>query len=242
MSKKCIIIPAYNEAGNIETVIKGIQNVTDVDIFIIDDGSKDLTAQKAKEAGAYVISHPFNMGYGVTLQTGYKYAIRHDYDILLQIDGDGQHIPDSIPDFFQKIESGDCDVIIGSRFLGKGGYHFRPLKTIGIFLFKLIIRLISHVRITDPTSGYQCISKEVFRIFTDDSFPCDYPDTNIIVRLHRMGFKVKEMPVNMRENPEGRSMHRGTFTLMYYFFTMFLSIFISLISSKNYYKKKALDI
>ncbi|RJP80144.1 MAG: glycosyltransferase family 2 protein [Desulfobacteraceae bacterium] len=242
MKKKCIIIPAYNEGGNIANVIQEIKKVTDVDLFIIDDGSKDHTKKMAKQAGAYVISHPFNMGYGVALQTGYKFALRNNYDILLQIDGDGQHIPDMIPEFFKKIESGECDVLIGSRFLGKGGYNPRLLKKIGIFLFKVIIRLINNARITDPTSGYQCMTKEVFRIFTDDSFPCDYPDTNIIVRLHRMGFIVKELPVTMRENPEGRSMHKGTLTLMYYFFTMFLSIFISLISSKNYYKKKALDI
>lgn len=242
MKKKCIIIPAYNEGENIANVIQGIKSVTDVDVFIIDDGSKDLTSQKAKQAGAHVISHPYNMGYGVALQTGYKYALRHDYDVLLQIDGDGQHLPDAIPEFFKKVESGDCDVLIGSRFLIKGGYHPILLKKIGIFLFKVIIRLINRARITDPTSGYQCMTKEVFRIFTDDSFPCDYPDTNIIIRLYRMGFVVKELPVRMRENPEGRSMHKGAITLLYYFFTMFLSIFISLISSKNYYKKKALDI
>jgi glycosyltransferase involved in cell wall biosynthesis len=242
MKKKCIIIPAYNEGENIANVIQGIKSVTDVDVFIIDDGSKDLTSQKAKQAGAYVISHPYNMGYGVALQTGYKYALRHDYDILLQIDGDGQHLPDAIPEFFKKVESGDCDVLIGSRFLKKEGYHPMLLKKIGIFLFKVIIRLINRARITDPTSGYQCMTKEVFRIFTDDSFPCDYPDTNIIIRLYRMGFNVKELPVKMRANPEGRSMHKGAITLLYYFFTMFLSIFISLISSKNYYKKKALDI
>ena len=241
MYKKCIIIPAYNEARNIINVINGIRNVTDVDIFIIDDGSKDTTAQRARQAGAYVISHPFNMGYGVALQTGYKYALRHGYDILLQIDGDGQHIPDAIPDFFRSIETGNCDVLIGSRFLGKAGYHPSLLKSIGIFLFKVIIRFINRARITDPTSGYQCMTKEVFRIFTDDSFPCDYPDTNIIIRLHRMGFKVKELPVDMRENPEGRSMHKGPVTILYYFFTMFLSIFISLISSRNYYRKKALN-
>jgi len=242
MKKRCIIIPALNEGNNIVGVICGIKKCTAADIIIIDDGSKDLTAKKARETGAYVISHPFNMGYGVALQTGYKFAVRHDYDFLLQIDGDGQHFPDTIPEFFREVESGACDVLIGSRFLGRGGYHPGFLKSSAIFLFKIIIRLINKTKITDPTSGYQCMNREVFTVFTDDSFPCDYPDTNIIIRLHRMGFIVKELPVNMQKNPEGRSMHRGTFKLLYYFFKMFLSIFISIISNLDYYRKKAIDI
>ena len=242
MKKQCIIIPAYNEQNNIAKVIRDIKKVTTADIIIIDDGSKDQTRKKALKEGVFVISHPFNMGYGVALQTGYKFAVRHNYDILLQIDGDGQHIPDSIPDFFKKVEAEDCDVLIGSRFLGNNSYKPTLAKRIGIWLFKIIIRMINRAKITDPTSGYQCMTKEVFRVFTDDSFPCDYPDTNIIVRLHRMGFTVKELPVQMKKNPEGRSMHQGTFKILYYFFTMFLSIFISLISKKNYFKKKVVDV
>jgi len=238
MKKRCIIIPALNEGRNIGDVIRGIKKITPADVIIIDDGSKDLTAKTAREAGAYVISHPFNLGYGAALQTGYKFAVRHNYDTLIQLDGDGQHSPDTIPDFFREVESGNCDVLIGSRFLGEGGYQPGFLKTVAIFLFKTIIRLINRTEITDPTSGYQCLSKEVFTIFNDDSFPCDYPDTNIIVRLNRMGFVVKELPVNMQKNPEGKSMHRGTLTLCYYFFKMFLTIFISIISDRDYYRKR----
>jgi len=241
MKKKCIIIPAYNESKNILNVIENIKKVTDADIIVIDDGSKDQTRRQALKAGVFVISHPFNMGYGVALQTGYKFAIRHHYDILLQIDGDGQHTPDSIPLFFERVEAGDCDVLIGSRFLGSNSYKPSLPKRIGIQLFKIIIRMINRTKITDPTSGYQCMTKEVFEVFTDDDFPCDYPDTNIIIRLHRMGFIVKELPVQMKENPEGKSMHHGTFTVMYYFFKMFLSIFISLISKKKLFKKEAID-
>ncbi|MFZ5572841.1 MAG: glycosyltransferase family 2 protein [Thermodesulfobacteriota bacterium] len=236
--KKCIIIPAFNEENNIANVIAGIREHSDADIVVINDGSHDETAQKAREAGAYVISHPFNMKYGVTLQTGYKFALKNGYDILLQMDGDGQHLPGSIPLFFEVLEKGECDVLVGSRFLGEGGYHPGLLKSIGIGMFKIIIRIMNGVRITDPTSGYQCINRKVFSIFTDDSFPCDYPDTNVIIRLHRMGFVVKELPVNMRPNPEGRSMHRGAFKIIYYFFTMSLSIFITMISDREYLRKK----
>ncbi len=233
MKKRCIIIPAFNEEENIALVIAGAKNQTDADIIVIDDGSKDLTVKKAKEAGAFVISHPFNMGYGVALQTGYKYAVKNKYDFLVQIDSDGQHDPKAIPEFFKRIEAHECDIIIGSRFLGKGGYSVGALKSFSIGLFRLIIRIISAKKITDPTSGYQCLSRKVFTIFTKDSFPWDYPDTNIIIMLHRKGFIINEIPVLMVENPAGRSMHQGVFIKIYYFFKIFLSLFIVLIREKS---------
>lgn len=233
MKKKCIIIPAFNEEANIALVVAGIKNQIDADIIVINDGSKDLTAKKAGEAGAFVISHPFNMGYGVALQTGYKYAVKNKYDFLVQIDGDGQHDPKSIPEFFKRVEAHECDILIGSRFLGKGDYSAGALKLFGIGLFRLIIRIISGEKITDPTSGYQCLNKKVFTIFTEDSFPCDYPDANIIIMLHRKGFIIKEIPVTMAANPEGRSMHQGILTKIYYLFKIFLSLFITLIRKKS---------
>jgi len=232
MKKKCVIIPAFNEQEHIASVISGIKNRTDANIIVIDDGSTDLTAKKAGEAGAFVIRHPFNMGYGVALQTGYKYAVRKKYDFLLQIDGDGQHDPNAINEFFKLAESNQCDVGIGSRFLGKGHYNAGTLKSLGISFFRFVIRVISGATITDPTSGYQCLNRKVFTLFTEDSFPCDYPDANIIVMLHRKGFIVKEIPVAMTENPDGRSMHKGIYTKIYYFFKIFLSIFIALIRGK----------
>ncbi|MCP4349058.1 MAG: glycosyltransferase family 2 protein [Desulfobacterales bacterium] len=229
MKKKCVIIPAFNEEDNIASVIDGIKKYSDADIIVIDDGSKDITVEKASQAGAFVIPHPFNMGYGVALQTGYKYAVKKKYDFLLQIDGDGQHNPNTIPEFFRLVESGECDVVIGSRFLIKENYDVGILKTLGFYLFRYVIRIITNRQITDPTSGYQCLNRKVFKLFTDDTFPWDYPDTNIIIMLHRMGFIVKEIPVSMNPNPLGRSMHRGLFNISYYFFKMFLSIFIILI-------------
>ena len=227
--KRCIIIPAFNEAGNIASVIAGVKSSTDSDIIVIDDGSQDQTAEKAGAAGAFVIRHPFNMGYGAALQTGYKYAVRKKYEVLLQMDGDGQHHPGAIDDFFAQVESNECDVLVGSRFLGKGGYSVGYLKLIGIRLFRIIIRIISGEKITDPTSGFQCLNRDVFTIFTKDSFPCDYPDANIIIMLFRKGFVIRERPVVMAQNPEGRSMHQGILTKIYYLFKIFFSIFIVLI-------------
>ncbi len=233
MNKRCLIIPAFNEEENIVSVIEGVKKYSDADIIVIDDGSADLTGERATEAGALVISHPFNMGYGTALQTGYKYAVKKNYDLLVQIDGDGQHDPKYIPALFGEVEAGMCDVAIGSRFLGKGHYPLGVLKWIGIHILRLATRFFIREKITDPTSGYQCLKRDVFGVFTKDLFPCDYPDANMIILLHWMAFTVKEIPVAMRPNREGRSMHEGIFKVMYYFFKMFLSFVIALIRGKS---------
>ena len=233
MYKKCIIIPAFNEDENIASVIEGVKGYCDAHIVVIDDGSSDQTREKAKEAGAYVISHPFNMGYGVALQTGYKYAVKRGYDFLVQMDGDRQHDPKYIGALFKSVESNECDVALGSRFLGEGQFRAGLLKSAGIKIFRFIIWIFNKEKITDPTSGYQCLNRKVFEAFTEDIFPCDYPDTNIIIILHRMGFTIKEIPVAMIPNPKGRGMHHGIFTLMYYFFKMFLAFFIALLRGKR---------
>ena len=151
---------------------------------------------------------------------------------VAQMDGDRQHDPRTIPDMFGQVESRGCDVVIGSRFLGGGGYRIGALKSAGISVLRTIVRLFCGEKITDPTSGYQCLSRKVFQTLTGDSFPGDYPDANIIILYQKSGFSIKEIPVVMFPNPEGRSMHQGVFTVIYYFFKIFLSIFVTLIREK----------
>jgi glycosyltransferase involved in cell wall biosynthesis len=232
-TKRLIIIPAYNEEKQIASVIEGIRQYSDVDIAVIDDGSEDRTAELAESAGAFVIRHPFNLGYGVAVQTGYKYASGNNYDCLLQIDGDGQHHPAYIPDLFAMVEDQKCDMVIGSRFLKNSEYNAGLPKSAAILLFRWIIKMITGETITDPTSGYRCMNRKVFQYFTEDGFPHDYPDANIIIVLHRRGFRMAELPVTMSPNPEGRGMHRGIFKISYYFFKVFLSIFVTLLRKKS---------
>ncbi|MBN1103329.1 MAG: glycosyltransferase family 2 protein [Deltaproteobacteria bacterium] len=234
MSKtRCIIIPAFNEGEQIASVIDGIRRFTDADIVVVDDGSRDQTGEKARRAGAYVIEHPFNIGYGAALQTGYRYALNRGYSYLLQMDGDGQHDPGSIPGLFREAESGGWDVVLGSRFLGREPYRAGPLKDSGILVFRILVRLLTGQTITDPTSGYQCLGRRVFEVFAESDFPWRYPDANIILQLHLMGFRIKEVPARMVPNPSGRSMHQGVFRLVYYFFEMFLSLFVTLLRERN---------
>lgn len=233
ITKKCIIIPAFNEEKQIASVIERIKKYSDADIVVIDDGSGDMTAAISRKAGAYVIHHPFNIGYGVALQTGYKYGVENDYEYLLQIDGDGQHDPKYIQTLFAIVENWECDLVIGSRFLKSTADQTGIFKLTGIKLFRQVIKVITGEIITDPTSGYQCMNRRVFQYFAADNFPCDYPDANIIIVLHRMGFRLAELPVTMIPNIEGRSMHRGAFKITYYFFIVFLSILVILLRKKS---------
>jgi glycosyltransferase involved in cell wall biosynthesis len=224
-----IVVPAYNEAGRVGGVVGDVRaTLPGVDVLVVDDGSTDDTAREAREAGAAVLSLPINSGYGTALQTGYKYAVRYGYELLGQIDADGQHQARYLREMRGELERSGCDVVIGSRFLGNDG-HYRPsaARKVGIALFGRIASIVTRRRITDPTSGFQLMRVGVARFFCTDVYPTDYPDADILILLHRSGFAVREVAVQMRPGTNV-SMHAGHRSL-YYVYKMFLSILVTLL-------------
>jgi glycosyltransferase involved in cell wall biosynthesis len=224
-----IVVPAHNEAGRVGAVVRDVRGtLPDADVLVVDDGSADETAREAAQAGAAVLSLPINSGYGAALQTGYKYAVRNGYELIGQIDADGQHQARYLRDMLTALRERDCDVVIGSRFLGNDG-HYRPsaARKAGIALFRRIATLVTRRHITDPTSGFQLIRVRVARFFCTDVYPTDYPDADILILLHRSGFRVCEVPVQMRPSTNV-SMHAGHRSL-YYVYKMLLSIFVTLL-------------
>lgn len=237
MGSILILIPAFNEAAKISGVICNIRaEMPDADILIVNDGSRDRTAQIAAEAGAFVVSHPFNMGYGVAIQTGYKFALRHDYDYLVQIDGDGQHDPAYIPKLLAPVQAGGADFVLGSRFHGEGSYRPPLARRIGMAFFRKIVNLIIGGKITDCTSGFQAFNREVIGFLSTDLFPVDYPDADVLITLHRAGFTLQEIPVRMFAD-NGKSMHSGIRPL-YYIFKMLLSILVTQLRSRKFYRRE----
>lgn len=231
--KAIILIPAYNEEARIAEVVRDVHSaVPDYDILVVNDGSSDNTAAAAEAAGATVLSHPFNMGYGVTIQTGYKYAHAKGYDFLVQIDGDGQHDPSYIQRLLEPVISGKTDLALGSRFLEAGSYKPSLARKIGMAFFRKAVSWITGTSITDSTSGYQAFNREVIRFFTTEVFPCDYPDADVLITLHRAGFRMREVPVRMYPNVAGKSMHGGI-KPFYYMFKMLLSIFVTLLRKRK---------
>jgi glycosyltransferase involved in cell wall biosynthesis len=245
--KKLVIVPAHNEQENIGQVVARIREQDqEIDVVVIDDGSSDRTARHAWLAGARVINLSSNMGYGVALQTGYKYAFENGYDYVVQLDGDGQHDPAYIPELLKMVTSGEADMVLGSRFIkerSSGEVSLRKYKAslarkMGIGLFAFLTTKLVGLKVTDPTSGYQALNRYVIAFFTRDFFPCDFPDADVIVMVHRAGFKIKELPMAMYERKTGKSMHSGLKPI-YYVFKMFLSMFMTLIRKRSgpFYEK-----
>jgi glycosyltransferase involved in cell wall biosynthesis len=227
-----VLIPAYNEQGRVGAVIADVKAVLPgADILVIDDGSADGTAAEARAAGALAISLPLNCGYGTALQTGYKYAVRAGYELIGQIDADGQHQAEYLREMVACVSAGDADLVLGSRFLAHDGHYHTPLaRSIGIGLFGRLASLATGQQVTDPTSGFQVMRAEVARLFARD-FPVDYPDADVLILLHRTGFRVRELAVKMRPSP-GSSMHTGHST-PYYVYKMMLSILVTLLRPRN---------
>jgi glycosyltransferase involved in cell wall biosynthesis len=225
-----VIIPAYKEAGRIAHVIQGVQrHAPDVDILVVDDGSPDGTARRALEAGALVASHPLNLGYGAAVQTGFKYARRNGYAYVVQIDGDGQHEPGCIPDLLAAVREPDVDVAMGSRWLGLAEYQGPVLRKFGKFFFGFLASVLTQHRVTDPTTGFQAMTREVVDFFCTDVYPVDYPDANVIILLDRAEFRVREVPVIMYRDDSGQSMHSGLLRPIFYGLKMMMSITMTLL-------------
>lgn len=232
MQRTMILIPAFNEARRISKVIASIVSVIpDADIVVVDDGSRDGTAFIARQAGAIVIIHPFNMGYGAAIQTGYKYSKSKGYDFLVQLDADGQHDTTCIPVVLAPVIAGTADIAIGSRFLGSS-YQPPLARRMGMTLFRWIVSIVIGKQVTDTTSGFQAFNRKVVDLFCSDVFPVDYPDADMLIMLHRVGFRITEVPVRMFENSEGKSMHSGL-KPFYYMFKMLLSICVTLMRERN---------
>ncbi len=231
--KTLIIIPAYNEGARIIDVVCNVRAaVPYYDILVVNDGSIDETAHAAQSAGAVVVSHPFNLGYGVAIQTGYKYAFGKKYDFVVQMDGDGQHDPASINALLAPVVQGRTDFALGSRFLNVDSYEPSLPRRIGMAFFRQLISALIGTRITDTTSGYQAFNQNVVRFFTTEVFPCDYPDADMLLTLHRAGFRILEVPVKMNASISGKSMHSG-WKPLYYMFKMLLSIAVTLMRDKK---------
>jgi glycosyltransferase involved in cell wall biosynthesis len=215
-SETLIIVPALNEERRIGAVVGGIRRCAPgASVLVIDDGSRDATAAEARAAGARVVSHPFNLGYGAALQTGYRYALRGGFARAVQMDADGQHEPESIASLIAALDAG-ADLVLGSRFLEPGSYRPTAARRLGMRLFGALAALALRRPVSDATTGYQGLSRRLLAFYDrPGAFPHDYPDANMIVRVARAGLRIAEVPVRMRENPTGGSLHVGLRPVVY---------------------------
>lgn len=203
--KVLVIIPAYNEANNIENTVQSLLNEDfGVDYLVINDCSRDNTLDVLRKNRYSHINLPINLGIGGGMQTGYKYALRNDYDIAIQMDGDGQHIPGYIKDLLEPIINEEADLTVGSRFLNKEGFQSSRMRRVGISFLSGLIYLCCGVRVKDVTSGFRAANRKTIKLFAQN-YAQDYPEPESLVSCAVAGIRISEVPVVMKERNSGKS-------------------------------------
>lgn len=203
-NKALIIIPAYNEEASIEDTVTSVKTIEGFDYIVVNDGSKDQTLQILEKNKFNYLDLPVNLGIGGAMQTGYKYALRNNYDYAIQLDADGQHDPKDLEKLIKEIHTNNYDMVIGSRFVEKTAYKGSFTRRVGIFYFYKLIHLLTGNRVTDPTSGYRIVNNKIINEFSN-YYPQDYPEVEVVVDLAKKGYKINEVRVDMNSRQGGVS-------------------------------------
>jgi glycosyltransferase involved in cell wall biosynthesis len=209
------IVPAYNEARNLPRLAEALRShAPELEVCLVDDGSSDGTAEVAASLGWTVLRLPMNLGIGGAVQAGYLWALERGHDVAVQIDGDGQHDPAYLAALLAPLRRGEADVVIGSRFLGEGGFRSTRVRRAGIRYLSWFLRLRCGARVTDPTSGFRAAGRHAIELFAR-YYPSDYPEPEAIALARRAGLRLAEAPVRMQEREHGRSSITALRTLYY---------------------------
>lgn len=202
-----IVMPALNEEASVGNVVHEVLDcLPGVGCLVVDDGSTDATARIASDAGAIVARLPYNLGVGGAMRLGFKYALAHGFDNVVQIDSDGQHDPRNVPKLVEALES--ADLVIGARFAGEGHYVVNGPRRWVMWILAVILSRTVGTRLTDTTSGLKASGPRAVRLFASH-YPAEYLGDTIesLVIAARAGCTVKQLPVSMRPRAGGRPSH-----------------------------------
>ena len=223
--KGIVVMPAYNEEDSIGQVLAILIKVTDhldkhldliLDVLVVDDGSTDGTSEVARTYGARVIRHTRNMGPGAAVRTGFIYAVENGYDLVVQMDADGQHLPEEVPKLILPIIEDEADIVIGSRFLASASYYKMPyMKLAGIKFYSVLVSFLANRLIMDVTSGFRAFNIEAVEAIAP-IYPSDFPALKSTLMLAKRGFRIIEVPVKMRPRVSGRSYISGLNLMKYH--------------------------
>lgn len=228
--KIAIVIPCYNEQENVAALFSEIKNTIyslpiNVTPIFINDCSTDNTKHVLQSKNIPHLDLPVNLGIGGAVQTGFKYALQNNFDVAVQMDGDGQHPPAELEKILEPIINNQADVVIGSRYLIKQGFQSSSLRRFGINYFKHLNKLLVGVTIHDSTSGYRALNNNALNIVSN-YYPDEYPEPETIVLYSLNKLNIKEVPVLMRERQGGESSIRAYKTVYYMFKVTLGTIFL----------------
>lgn len=214
-----IIIPCYNEEASLPVLLKEFKELIlpleyNIKTIVINDCSKDDTVLVAKQNGAEVLNLPCNLGIGGAVQAGFKYAFNNNFDIAIQVDGDGQHPPQEIIKLVEAHVQHNADIVIGSRFINKEGFQSSFIRRMGIKYFHFLNKILTGNSIYDSTSGFRLIGRKALKLVANN-YPDDYPEPESLVIFSKAKFSIMEVPVTMRNRIGGVSSIGGSAPIFY---------------------------
>ena len=227
--QRLVVVPAYNEADTVGRVVRAIhRHAPEWEVLVVDDGSTDKTGANARLAGSEVLRLPFNLGIGGAMQAGFVYALERGYDLMVQVDADGQHDPQEISKLVEAREEHPVDMVCGSRFIGADRHYPAPIsRRTGIHLFAFLLSRIVGQRVSDPTSGFRLYNRRAIELFARD-YPHDYPEVEAVLMLHHHRLRMREEQVHMYERGGGvSSISSGK--SVYYMIKVLLAIGVGLV-------------
>lgn len=234
-----VAIPAYNEEATIgQVVLKARECIGDLDLLVVNDGSRDRTGEVLNSLNVMTATHLCNLGYGRAIQTAIKYALRHGYDALVTLDADGQHRPEDLTNLMQAFQNGNWDCLIGSRYVSTGTYPDSALgRRVGMRLFSIVTKMTTGQRVYDTTSGLKVFRKAIFEPLTRWHFVDFHAEA--IVYLSRLGFKIGEVPITVEPRRHGESMYSPISHLVYPLKTLMMVLLGALEANITHRKRRA---
>jgi len=234
----CIVVPAFNEARSIARVIERLHlSLPDAHVVVVNDGSEDDTARRALRAGSTVITLPVNLGIGGAVQAGYRYALRHGFDIAIQVDGDDQHDPSEIERLLAPIREGRAEMTVGSRWLGRGDYVATTGRRVAMRFLAWLVSRRTGTTFTDTTSGFRAVGVQGIELFAR-TYPTDFPEVESLVLASRNGMRLEEVPVHMSPRGHGQSSIAG-FRSAYYMARVTVALVIGTLNEERPTEKEA---
>ncbi len=208
LARLLVVVPALNEEESVGLVVKEVLAAcSDATVLVVDDGSTDRTREVARTAGAHVLTLPYNLGVGGALRAGFRFAARRGFDVVVQVDGDGQHDPSEIGRLVAELAT--ADLVIGARFAGRGDYDTRGARRLAMWLLARSLSKRAGTALTDTTSGFRAFNRRTVELFARD-YPAEYLGDTVeaLVIAARAGCRVTQVPVQMRPRTTGTPSHR----------------------------------